>query len=169
MRRIVMAGAAAAALLATGPATGTPVAGAAPVHESTGAACRDTPTGTGSTNARLRPGATAADPNTVSASQARSIDRTLLARLRNLSPAERTAARRADAPVVINVYWHVITKANGSGNVEPRIGKQLKVLNDAYEGATSGAAANTRFCSAPPTSAPEQRLVRLGGPRGGPG
>ncbi len=158
MRRIVMAGAAAAALLATGPATGTPVAGAAPVHESTGAACRDTPTGTGSTDARLRPGATAADPNTVSASQARSIDRTLLARLRNLSPAERTAARRADAPVVINVFWQVITRNNGTGNVSNRrINQQRR---------SSTTATPVRPRAPPPRPASRSRPTGSSAPRG---
>jgi hypothetical protein len=141
-RSIVMAGAAVAALLTVGTAAGTPVAGAAPRNVSDRTACPET----GDASARLRPGADATDPNTLSPAQARSIDRTLRARLRGLSPAERSAARRGHRPVVVDVYWQVITHSNGTGNVtNARLHQQLQVLNDGYAGTTSGPAASTRF------------------------
>ena len=141
-RSIVMAGAAVAALLTVGTTAGTPVAGAAHRNDSDRAACPQTD----QTSARLRPGADATDPNTVTRAQARSIDRTLRARLRSLSPAERSAARRTDTPVVVDVVWQVITRNNGSGNVtNNRLNEQLQVLNDGYAGTTSGPAASTRF------------------------
>jgi len=138
MKRIIMAGVAAVALLATG----SPVAGGSPALDVAGAPCSEP----GSAGARLKEGATAGDPNTVTAAQVRSMERAFEARLSRMSPAERAAARRGDLPVVINVFWQVITRNDGTGNVSNlRINQQLQVLNDAYAGATSASAADTRF------------------------
>ncbi len=151
MRRIVTLGVAVAALFAVGPATGTSVAGGSPADVSTGAACL----GSGQADARLRPGATASDPNSVTNAQARAMDRALHARLARMSPADRAAARRGAAPVVVKVYWQVITRNNGTGNVSnARINQQLQVLNNAYAGATAPSAAETRF------SFQTQRIIR---------
>ena len=151
MRRIVTLGVAVAALFAVGPATGTSVAGGSPADVPTGAACL----GSGPADARLRPGATATDPNSVTNAQARAMDRALHARLARMSPADRAAARRGAAPVVVKVYWQVITRANGTGNVSnARINQQLQVLNNAYAGNTAPSAAATRF------SFQTQRIIR---------
>ena len=151
MRRIVTLGVAVAALFAVGPATGTSVAGGSPAADSTKADCL----GSGHADARLRPGATGTDPNTVTRAQARAMNRVMHARLARMSPAERAAARRGDAPVVIKVYWQVITRADGTGNVSnTRINRQLRVLNDGFGGETAGTAAETRF------SFQTQRIIR---------
>ncbi len=136
-----MTGVAVAALVAVGPATGSSVsAGKAPADGAGKVACRD-----GAGSARLAKGASAADPNSVSVATARSMQRAFHAKWRSLSPAERRAAHRG-AVIRVDVYWHVITRTNGTGNVNNvRIGKQLKVLNNAYKGETSGPAANTNL------------------------
>jgi hypothetical protein len=54
-------------------------------------------------------------------------------------------AAPAAAPAVaatVNVYVHVITSSTGAGNVsDARIGQQVAVLNDAYDGGSTGGAA----------------------------
>ncbi|HEX9986404.1 MAG TPA: zinc metalloprotease, partial [Thermoanaerobaculia bacterium] len=51
--------------------------------------------------------------------------------------------------VTINVYFHVISKANGEGNIsQTLIDNQIRVLNDAYSGATGGAVTRFRFALA---------------------
>jgi hypothetical protein len=46
----------------------------------------------------------------------------------------------------VNVYFHVITKTNGTGNIsDTMINNQIKVLNDAYNGATGGVDTNFNF------------------------
>jgi hypothetical protein len=48
--------------------------------------------------------------------------------------------------VTIRVYWQVLTRDDGSGNVSNRrLSRQLNVLNRAFAGATSTSAAATRF------------------------
>jgi hypothetical protein len=50
----------------------------------------------------------------------------------------------ATGPVTINVYFHVISKANGQGNIsQTLLDNQIRVLNDSYSGLTGGV--NTRF------------------------
>jgi len=136
---LVTVGMAVAALLATGSTASTSVGAATP--GGSGAACVG-----GDSSARLAEGATATDPNTVTAAQARSMERALHARLRAMTPSERAAARRGDAPVVVKVYWQVITRNDGTGNVtNARIARQLRVLNEGYAGETAASAASTRF------------------------
>lgn len=145
MRRILMAGVAVAALLAVGPATGSTVAG------GTTADSGDNCAPGASANARvMKGGALGSDPNTLSTAQVRQMQRATHAKLRSLSPAERKAAR-GGAIIRVDVFWHVITRVGGAGNVNnTRIGKQLKVLNNGYKGATapSAAATNIRFRTA---------------------
>lgn len=46
----------------------------------------------------------------------------------------------------VNVYFHVITKANGYGNIsDTTISNQIKVLNDAFNGVTGGTDTNFTF------------------------
>jgi hypothetical protein len=46
----------------------------------------------------------------------------------------------------VNVYFHVITKTNGVGNISDTvINNQIKVLNDAYNGLTGGVDTNFTF------------------------
>lgn len=144
MRRILMAGVAVAALLAMGPATGATVAGGAAAGgaRSDGATCA--PDGAVA-NARVMKGAApAADPNTVSAAQARAMQRALTARLAELP----NSARAASSPGSINVpvVWQVITQTGGGGGVSnAAIADQLRVMNRGYRGATAQSAANTPF------------------------
>jgi hypothetical protein len=142
MRRVLLAGVAVTALLVTGPATGAPVTAGPSAGDPAGRVCQDA----GSANARVKEGATAADPGSLSPEQARAMNRALQARLREMGPAERAAARRGAAPVKVDVFWHVITRNDGSGGVTgPRIKRQLRVLNQGYAGETAGSAASTRF------------------------
>ncbi len=140
MRRFLMAGVAVAALLAVGPATGSTVAGGSPAD--TGDECAPG----GSANARVMRGtAPSADPNTLSTAQVRQMQRVAHARWASLSAADRRAAR-GGAVVRVDVYWHVITRVGGGGNVNnTKIGNQLTVLNRAYKGLTAPNAANTSF------------------------
>ena len=56
------------------------------------------------------------------------------------APAERTGT------VNVNVYFHVITNTSGQGNVsDATIANQIRVLNDAYSGATGGSNTIYRF------------------------
>jgi hypothetical protein len=94
----------------------------------------------------VKPGAAATDPNSLSSQQARAMDRALQARLSEMRPAKRAAARRGAAPVTVDVFWHVVTRNDGSGGVaNTRIRRQLRVLNQGYAGSTAGPAASTRF------------------------
>jgi hypothetical protein len=142
MRRVLLAGVAVTALFATGPATGAPVSAGHSAGDSAGRACQDAV----STSARVMEGAAAADHNSVSPEQAEAMNRALQARLREMSPAEQEAARRGAAPVRVDVFWHVLTRNDGSGGVSgPRIKRQLRVLNQGYAGETARSAASTRF------------------------
>ncbi len=61
-------------------------------------------------------------------------------RVAQTGSAERTGA------VNVNVYFHVITNTSGAGNVsDAQIADQIRVLNDAYSGATGGANTIYRF------------------------
>lgn len=142
MRRVLLAGVAVTALFATGPATGAPVTAGPSAGDSAGRVCEDAD----SVDARVKEGATATDPSSLTPAQAAAMDRALQARLRKMGPAERAAARRGAAPVTVDVFWHVITRNDGSGGVsKARISRQLRVLNQSYAGQTAGSAASTRF------------------------
>ncbi len=61
-------------------------------------------------------------------------------RIAETGSAERTGT------VNVNVYFHVITNTSGAGNVSDAvIADQIRVLNDAYSGATGGANTLYRF------------------------
>ncbi|HJR07519.1 MAG TPA: zinc metalloprotease [Pyrinomonadaceae bacterium] len=56
------------------------------------------------------------------------------------------ASNERTGTVNVNVYFHVITNTSGAGNVsDTAIANQIKVLNDAYSGATGGANTIYRF------------------------
>jgi len=141
MRRIVLAGVAIAALFATAPVAGSPAAVGSPGHRSPGS-CPDP----GTAGARVPDGAVGTDPDSLSSEQVKALDHALQRRLRALSPAQRAAAHRGAAPVTIDVFWHVITRNDGSGGVaDARIRRQVRVLNESYAGKTAKAASATRF------------------------
>jgi len=143
MRSRILAGVATAAVLAVGSATtATSAVGVVPVDAAAAQECRNSDRG----SARLADGATAREPNSLTAAQVEQMERATRARLRAMSPADRRAARQGTAPVNISVNWQVITRDDGSGDVSnSRISRQLTVLNDSYAGATSTSGAATRF------------------------
>lgn len=61
--------------------------------------------------------------------------------------SDPTAANeRTTGSVAVNVYFHVITNRKNQGNIsDAMIANQIKVLNDAYAGATGGAATPFTF------------------------
>ena len=69
-------------------------------------------------------------------------------RMRELRAAAdpSSALERASGSVTINVYFHVITNRKGAGNITQKmIDDQIKVLNDAFGGATGGTNTPFRF------------------------
>ncbi|HEX8557867.1 MAG TPA: zinc metalloprotease [Pyrinomonadaceae bacterium] len=55
-------------------------------------------------------------------------------------------AERTSGSVTVNVYVHVITNRKNQGNItQTMIDNQIRVLNDAYAGATGGASTPFRF------------------------
>ncbi len=69
-------------------------------------------------------------------------------RLREMRAASdpSSAAERTAGSVTINVYFHVITNRKNQGNIsQTMIDNQIRVLNDAYAGATGGASTPFRF------------------------
>ncbi|HEX8335259.1 MAG TPA: zinc metalloprotease [Pyrinomonadaceae bacterium] len=69
-------------------------------------------------------------------------------RMRELRTASdpSSSLERTAGSVTINVYFHVITNRKNQGNIsQAMIDNQIKVLNDAYAGATGGANTPFRF------------------------
>lgn len=88
--------------------------------------------------ARLAPGATAKDPNSLTPEQVEQRERNLRALLPHVQAIE------GDVNVAVSV--HVITAANGSGDVpDNQIKDQIKVLNESYGGQTGGVQTPFRF------------------------
>lgn len=128
------------------PTAAVPGGGSAPsattfsVPARTGSCHTDAPA-----SARLAKGSHAKDPDDVSAPEARAIDARLRRAVQRTGLGGRALDPRA-ATVTVPVHVHVITRNDGSGNVSnPRIKRQIAVLNKSYGGRTSGAAANTPF------------------------
>lgn len=138
MRRMIMLGAAVAAMVAMSPATGGTVASGAPAAGDE--RCRDT---TGS--AKLRSGSHAEDPNSLTAAQARAMQQEFRAQLAALPQAQRRTA--PGGTIQVPVVWQVITNADGaSSNVtNTQIANQLQVMNNGFRGSTAPNAANTPF------------------------
>lgn len=125
--------------------------------QATGAADCETP----AANARLRPGANKnLDPNTITPRQAQAkeqaLDKALAAKglargkdggLRKVDAASSTQQGKGNGkgkpgtqvttgPVVVDVYFHVITDSAGNGVVtQSQIDQQIQVLNEAYASA----------------------------------
>jgi pregnancy-associated plasma protein-A len=79
----------------------------------------------------------------VDPTEARSIEEALQRFNAGLSPE---VLERAPGSVLVNVYFHVITDANGVGNLEDAsIVAQIAVLNAAYDGTTGGTNTPFRF------------------------
>ena len=122
--------------------------GAAVNVGSAAAACQETPS-----NARVKAGANGVDPNTVSAAQARAMNRQLKAKAKKL--AARGVVTKRGVPrkhwnkhkvVRVKTVVHVITAEDGSGGVTvQQVRDQMKVINDGFRGVTSPDAAPTRF------------------------
>ena len=82
------------------------------------------------------------DPNTLTAAEIEAMEGQA-ARL--VGDRDRLAAR-ANGSVTVPVHVHVLVRNNGSGNVANwRINRQIAVLNEAFSGGSSVAAANTPF------------------------
>jgi hypothetical protein len=134
-----------AALAVPGNATGT--SAREPVAPAKSAQCRDVDAASA---ARVGAGSqNGADPNSVSADTARSLDQALQRKVARLVASGRLAKGGTPAKptsVTISTHVHVITTAKGKGGVTSRqIAEQMRVLNAGFAGTTSPAAANTRF------------------------
>ncbi|PWR07459.1 zinc metalloprotease [Micromonospora acroterricola] len=96
------------------------------------------------TNARVKPGAAAKhEPNELTAKQVRERDADLAAALRERATFRTGAGATALATVTIPVVVHVIQRdsTRAGGNIpDSLITAQINVLNQAYAGATGGAA-----------------------------
>ncbi|WP_432086540.1 zinc metalloprotease [Streptomyces sp. bgisy095] len=145
----VMAGTLALAPLSAPVATGAATADRASASLSA-EECED---GTGAVSAaRKARGADshAAEPNEVSAAQAKAMDADLKKRLASLSPAATASAARAAASgraaaaVTIPVYFHVIHSGTTGKLSASAVNSQIAVLNAAYGGQGTGNV-NTNF------------------------
>jgi hypothetical protein len=105
--------------------------------------------------ARQMGGGDGSDPNSVSKAEARVMEARLRAGIRGLE-ADAARSARGRAPrgghghlpkrVRVNTYVHVITAADGTGDVtNAQIRAQLKVLNRGFGGRTARDAARTPF------------------------
>lgn len=95
---------------------------------------------------RVAQGSEVKDPNALTPEQVRAMDRRFEERLAAMSRAERREVRYDAEPVSIPVYWHVITRDDGTGGVtDQQIDQQLAVLNEAFAGTTSPDSSATRF------------------------
>jgi hypothetical protein len=94
-------------------------------------------------NARVREGHRfGSDPNDVSATKARSIERRVTNGMRTRHLSTLSVLPR----VTVDVHVHVITKTDGTGGVtRAQIKRQLRVLNRGFAGATDRKAAATLF------------------------
>ena len=124
-------------------------AGASPASVSAAPAPEDCDEHTIS-GARVGKGASEGkDPNSLSASQAAAMDKALadrVAQLKNDGTLDSSGEPTSGAQYVIDTYVHVITRADGSGNVtDKQIAAQMKVINDGYAGLTAAGAAATPF------------------------
>ncbi len=136
MKKINLAGVAVVAMVSTGALPTSQVA-----SESLPYSC---PPGE-IVNARVMHGADVAEPNAVTAAQAAAIDARMQQRLQRRADAANPARLTAET-VTIDVRVHVIRRSNGSGNVSrSMIDQQIAVLNAAFSGQTSTAAADTPF------------------------
>lgn len=89
------------------------------------------------------------DPNSVTAAEAAAAEKDLQSRVAGLKRSgalDATGAPAEGATYRVKTYVHVITRADGTGGVTAQqVRDQLRVLNRAYAGATSRAAADTGF------------------------
>ena len=103
----------------------------------------------GNAQARVVAGRQGVDPNTVSVRESRRMEANLQSRVdrlvaKGLLRPNGTLAKAQR--ITVPVHFHVITASDGSGQVSSKqIRAQIRVLNDAYGGRTSPAAANTPF------------------------
>jgi hypothetical protein len=101
--------------------------------------------------ARVRAGTqSGADPNTVSAETARSMDQALQRKVARLAASGRLGKfgtlAKPTSVITISTHVHVITTAQGKGGVTARqIADQIRVMNAGYAGTTSSVAADTQF------------------------
>ncbi len=126
-----------AVLTLSGPASARLDAAA----ERAGELCAD-----GETGGRVAPGAEVEDPDSLTPEQIADMERRFDERLAAMTTDEQREVRLDAAPVTISVYWHVITRNNGTGGVtDEQIEQQLEVLNEAFAGSTSSDSSATRF------------------------
>lgn len=100
-------------------------------------------------SARVAKGAHGEDPNDLTEAQAAAIEKSLRVKVDQLkkdgtlnSSGTPTSKRK----YTINTYVHVITRADGSGDVtNKQIAEQMEVINNGYAGRTAVGAATTPF------------------------
>lgn len=86
-----------------------------------------------SNRVRVAGGAQGVDPNSLSPRSAAAAEAKTAQRMRSRQVTSQTVAKAAN--VTIDVRWHVITQADGSGAVSrAQLRRQLAVLNDAFAG-----------------------------------
>ena len=138
MKTVVTATVAVLAALAAGPATASVVA------ESAGTAeCVRQGSSAGG-QARVRAGSHTHDINDVTRVQQHRLEARLHRRLQ--ARGIKSSAAAAPGSITVPVRVHIIVRDDGTGGVtREQVNQQIRVVNDGYAGATSGAAAATPF------------------------
>lgn len=82
-------------------------------------------------NAKIRPGATVADPADLSVAQVASLQ----ARFKRLADKRDVHLRAEPEPIVVRTFVHIIRRDNGTGGVTRRaVHRQMKAINDGFAG-----------------------------------
>jgi Pregnancy-associated plasma protein-A len=138
------------AVLAGMTTIGLSVLGAAPtVQASAAPAERAAPSSAkcdpqADAEARVMAGMGGQDPNSLTAAQVREHEQLLAGAAKKAGKRKFTTQRLTN--VNIRTYFHVITRADGTGGVtQQMIDDQMQVLNDGYSGAASASSVDTHF------------------------
>ncbi len=136
MRRALLSGSAVAAIMGGGLVV-APTAAVAMTEVTAQVECAP-----GAADARVAHGhSIASDPNTLTQAEITAMEGRAARIL-----GDRKIAARANGSVTVPVHVHVLVRNNGTGNVADwRVNRQIAVLNQAFSGSTSAAAANTPF------------------------
>ncbi|CAN5896326.1 zinc metalloprotease [soil metagenome] len=144
MRTRLTAGIGALALVGTGLAAAAPTAAAGAATGAGANACPPTDT---PASARVAEGSEVrSEPASPSPQKVMKFEAALQDRLAKMGYDKASEPKLANGSVKIPVYAHVIRRKNGSGNTTNRsVRRQVRVLNRAFRGDTSGPAINTPF------------------------
>lgn len=117
-----------------------PTGAAASTNTLAGASAEECADGSGAVSAarKAKGTATKAEPNEVSAAQAKAMDADLAKRLEAVRSSGRSQSLSAAAVVNIPVYFHVIHSGTQGKLSATDINNQLAVLNSAYSGQGTG-------------------------------